>query len=108
MLLIYFFPIDQAEEEGFFVELSARMSERVPFSRVPQQPHKRMMARAPLFRFLNNGLIAGAHSLGYVSCASKKGNTPAGARTGAFDFRVCIILIKNKVPYRKINYHQTT
>jgi len=38
----------------------------------------------------NESLIAGAHSLGYVSWASKKGNTPAGARTGAFAFIVNI------------------
>jgi len=47
--------------------------------RVPQQPQKWQLTRAPLFCFVNKGLIAGAHSLGYVSCASKKGNTPAGA-----------------------------
>jgi len=44
------------------------------------------LTRVPLFCFSNKGLIAGAHSLGYVSCASKKGNTPVGARTGVFDF----------------------
>ena len=50
------------------------------------------LTRVPLFCLVNKGLIAGAHSLGYVSCASKKGNTPAGARTHAFDFNNYTVL----------------
>ena len=34
------------------------------------------------------GLVNGAYSLGYVSCTSKKGNTPVSAGTDAFDFRL--------------------
>jgi len=60
------------------------------------------LTRAPLFCLLNKGLIAGAHSLGYVSWASKKGNTPAGARTGAFDFKYNLMATYTlKLPCKK-------
>ena len=81
-------PVDQAEEGVIFVDAFCEdVLANVFYSRVPQQLQKAWLTRAPLFCFLNKGLIAGAHSLGYVSCASKTGNTPAGAGTGAFDFR---------------------
>ena len=63
------------------------MSERIalPFASSAAAT-KNAIDEGIFIRFLNKGLIAGAHSLGYVSCASKKGNTPVGARTHAFDF----------------------
>ena len=54
------------------------------FMRVPQQPQKSGVMREPS-SFSDEGLWTGAPSLGYVSWASKKGNTPIGARTDAFD-----------------------